>query len=354
MPRLKRLKQRLVHQAIEDNLDTMWALRRRQARLRKQRLRLWASRVGAAVVSPVLILGAFELVHAVSSGRVPGELVVAPTIAASTLPPRPREPQLPVPPAPRSTTVAIPEEARFEAPAPMDPAVFPLGIHRIIIDPGHGGHSPGTSYGNLVEKDIALDIGLRLRDLLHDASYQVVMTRETDETVSLQERAREANSSAGDIFVSIHLNWFPKRTSRGVETYYLGPTTDPALSEIAARENQDSGYSLADMKKLVEKVYLDARKTESEHLAEAVQNALVHGLRRVNPAVEDRGVKTAPFIVLVATEMPAILAEVSCLSHKQEAKLLADERYRQNIADALFHGIRAFVQAEASGNEKGA
>jgi N-acetylmuramoyl-L-alanine amidase len=237
-------------------------------------------------------------------------------------------------------------EPTFLAPAPIDLAVLPLGVRKIVVDPGHGGKDAGTSTpGGLAEKEVTLDIGIRLRQLLEQAAFEVVMTRDKDEAVPLRQRIALANAQGADLFVSIHLNWIDGGQVRGMETYYLGPTEDPVLLQLAARENRDSGYSLADFRKLLDHIYLSVRRDESRRLAESVQRMLVTALRRKHSALVNRGVKTAPFAVLAGTEMPAILAEVACLSHPEEAHLLATPQYRQDIAQALLQGIRAYVQA---------
>jgi N-acetylmuramoyl-L-alanine amidase len=237
-------------------------------------------------------------------------------------------------------------EPTFLAPVPIDLAVLPLGVRKIVIDPGHGGKDAGTSApGGLAEKEVTLDISIRLRHLLEQAAFEVVMTRDKDEAVPLRQRTAMANAQGADLFVSIHLNWIDGGQARGMETYYLGPTEDPVLLQLAAQENRDSGYSLADFRKLLDYIYLSVRRDESRRLAESVQRTLVTALRRKRPALVNRGVKTAPFAVLAGTEMPAILAEVACLSHPEEAHLLATPQYRQDIAQALLEGIRAYAQA---------
>jgi len=237
-------------------------------------------------------------------------------------------------------------EPTFLAPAPIDLAVLPLEIRKIVVDPGHGGKDTGTATsGGLAEKEVTLDIGLRLRSLLEQAAFEVVMTRDKDEAVPLRQRTALANTQGADLFVSIHLNWIDGGQVRGMETYYLGPTEDLVLLQLAAQENRDSGYSLADFRKLLDHIYLSVRRDESRRLAESVQRTLVTTLRQKHPTLVNRGVKTAPFAVLIGTEMPAILAEVACLSHPEEARLLATPQYRQDIAQALWQGIRAYAQA---------
>jgi N-acetylmuramoyl-L-alanine amidase len=237
-------------------------------------------------------------------------------------------------------------EPTFLAPAPIDLAVLPLAVRKIVVDPGHGGKDAGTSTSSgLAEKAVTLDIGLRLRHLLEQAAFEVVMTRDKDEAVPLRQRTALANAQGADLFVSIHLNWIGQGQGRGMETYYLGPTEDPELLQLTARENRDSGYLLADFRKLLDHIYLSVRRDESRRLAESVQRTLITILRQKYPIVVNRGVKTAPFAVLMGTEMPAILAEVACLSHPEEARLLATPQYRQDIAQALSQGIRAYAQA---------
>src|SRR4029078_9684462 len=164
-----------------------------------------------------------------------------------------------------------------------------------------------------------------------------------DATLARKQGATTANHTRGDIFVSIHLNSFEPASARGIETFYLGPSERAEHDAIAATENQDSGYSLADMRTLLDGIYVDARRDESKRLAQSVQHAIVQRLRTTDPEMSDRGVKTAPFVVLVATDMPAILAEVSCLSNADEAERLGREDYRQTIAKALVAGIQSFT-----------
>ena len=238
-------------------------------------------------------------------------------------------------------------------PRPLDRVVFPLSVRKVVIDPGRGGAQHGAvSESGMAEKEISLDIALRLRRLLEGASFEVLMTRETDEAVGLDKRADFANASSADLFVSIHLNWIPRQGLRALETYVLGPTDDPAVTKLAARENRDSVYSLSEYRLLLERIYMDTRQYESRRLAKAIQAELYGSVRRINPLVEDRGVKTAPFVVLVRTEMPAILVEVSCLSNQEEVKLLTNDDYRENIAQALFRGIHSYADNLRGSEEK--
>lgn len=240
-----------------------------------------------------------------------------------------------------------PSVAETSAARAIDPAVLRLGARRIMIDAGHGGSDSGarTARG-LSEKDLTLDIAVRLELLLRDAGFAVAMTRSADETVPLRERSMRANRARADLFVSIHLNSLPQPTRHGIETYYLGPPSDAQGEWLAGAENERSGYSIADARRLLEGIYVNMRAAESRALAEAVQRQLFDGFRRTSANLEDRGVKTAPFAVLVGTAMPAILAEVSCVSSDEDQLLLEQPSHRQRIAEALARGIRDYAASD--------
>lgn len=241
-------------------------------------------------------------------------------------------------------------DLRFEQPAVLDRSIFDLPVRRVILDPGHGGDQLGTSAGPLAEKDITLDIGIKLRDLLLEEGFEVFMTREDDRDVEHDDRVRFANENRGDVFLSIHINWFSEPELRGVETFHLGPTVDPELRRLASKENRGSGYSLTDFRKLLDGVYVDLRRDESRSFARFVHRAVYGTLRQQADGVKNRGVKQAPFVVLIGTEMPAVLAEVSCLSNAEEARLLATEGYRMTIAQSLAEGIRGYAESLRPGD----
>lgn len=343
---IDRLKRQLLREVVQDNVDLAEGRLPRGLKRRPN--------VGLRVlVLALLSLGLFGSARLIPSlGNPPA---AAPAPAQTTQPP-------PVPVAVAKAPIP-PPAGPIAAPTPVDAAVFPLAVRKIALDPGHGGDSLGTrTPQGLVEKELTLDIAQRVRKLLLADSFEVVMTREQDRSVSLEERGLAANRDGADIFVSIHLNWIENRKSRGVETYYLGATNDPFLTRLAAAENRESGYSMADMRGLLDRIYAGVRQDKSKTLAEIVQASLFRSLGKVNPGIENRGVKAAPFIVLLATEMPAILAEVSCLSNEDEAELLTKPLYRQYIAEALAAGIRSYADAtaegqpgkpEASGDKKG-
>jgi len=244
-------------------------------------------------------------------------------------------------PAPQPETIRL-------TPQRPSRAVLPLSVRKIVLDPGHGGTQFGaTAESGVAEKEITLDIALRLRRLLETAQFEVLMTRETDVTLSLERRASFANTNHADLFVSIHVNWIPYRQVRPLETYFVGPTDDPATLRLASVENRDSGYSLASSRRLLAKIFSDARREESQTLAQRLNAELYRSLREVNPALENRGVKTAPFAVLVGTEMPAILVEVSCLSNEADVDLLTTADYRDRVARALLKGIQSYANGLA-------
>ncbi len=337
-----RLKRRMMRELVAENLALRTRTPAARPRPRRQLLAAVVPLIGVALVPAGLVLASYlagpDFRSAAASPAGAGGAAGEAPVAVPEAGPRLRG----APPA------AAPPPAAGEA-APLDSSAFPLAVKRVVLDPGHGGASVGTrTPSGLSEKELSLDIARRARRFLEARGLEVTLTRDEDADLPLEERARRANEAGADLFVSIHLNWIENRRVRGVETYYLGPTDDPYLTQLAAAENRGSSYSLADLKRLVEEVYVGARQQESRRLAEEVQAALLDALRAVNPSVEDRGVKTAPFIVLMETEMPAILAEVSCLSNEREAELLARPLYREHIAEAVAAGIRAYAESLAN------
>jgi N-acetylmuramoyl-L-alanine amidase len=329
-----RIKRQLLRDLVEQNVDLI-AGRPPRPRRRRDTLRL-SLRFAALALLSVALFGSSRWLSTLSEPRPVA--AAASTVAFSRPAPHPALPARPPQAAANETAFAS-----LIPPKPVDAAIFPLAVRRVVIDAGHGGASVGTrTPQGALEKDLTLDIAVRLRRLL-EKQLQVVMTRDSDRDVSLEQRGTLANQAGADIFVSIHLNWIQNRRSRGVETYYLGPTDDPYLTRLAASENLESGYSLADMRHLLDRIYAGVRQDKSRKLAEVVQGALFQSLGKLSPEVADRGVKAAPFIVLLSTEMPAILAEVSSMSNEDEARLLTKPLYRQYIAEALAKGIRSYA-----------
>ena len=338
MASLRRIKRRMVRRAVAENLDLIRGPRATRRSRRLSRLVTAAKLVFMIGLPAGLVATSMVLGEAAQGWLETSRAAVLRQGPAPGLAPSPWRVE-PVVGAPFAL------DHSFPAPLPIDRKILPLMVRRVVLDPGHGGGSSGTEAPlGVVEKDVTLDIAKRLRRLLEEASYEVVMTREEDVAVALIDRADHANRENGDIFVSIHVNWFENRRSRGVETYYLGPTDDPYLSELAASENRDSGIPLAEFRDILERVYADVRQEESRRLASAVQRSLHRSLSSLNPAIKDRGIKTAPFGVLVRTEMPAILAEVSCLSNEAEARRLVQPTYREYIAEAIFDGLRNYAR----------
>jgi N-acetylmuramoyl-L-alanine amidase len=220
-----------------------------------------------------------------------------------------------------------------------------LKIGKIVIDPGHGGHDTGTiGPGGLEEKDLVLDVGRRLGKLLETRlGAEVVYTRKDDTFIPLETRTAVANQARADLFVSIHANSSRDPGARGVETYYLNFSSSPEALEVAARENAVSEKSIYELQDLVKKIALKEKIEESREFAGDVQQSLHSGLAVKSPAIRDRGVKKAPFIVLIGANMPSILAEVSFVSNPTDERRLATGEYRQRIAESLYRGIAHYV-----------
>jgi N-acetylmuramoyl-L-alanine amidase len=220
-----------------------------------------------------------------------------------------------------------------------------LKIGRIVIDPGHGGHDTGTIGPNgLEEKDLVLEVGRRLGKLLETRlGAEVVYTRKDDTFIPLETRTAIANQQRADLFISIHANSSDDPTARGVETYYLNFTSSPDALEVAARENAVSEKSIYELQDLVKKIALKEKIEESREFAGDVQESLHSGLAAKSPGIRNRGVKKAPFIVLIGANMPSILAEISFVSNPGDERRLETGEYRQRIAESLYRGIAKYV-----------
>ncbi len=339
-----RVKRRLLQGVLEENLEVRdgqprgTIRRERAARSARWRRLLRSAGVAAVVVVTGLLLATMR-----NGGGA------SPTATAAPVP---------------STSAIEPEGSLLEQfanaviggrDAGLVGDVIPLEVSTVVVDPGHGGVDSGTAPGmGLLEKNLTLDIARRLAALLEAGGCRAVLTRNDDRAVSLRERAEIANAARADLFLSIHLNWLPDREARGVETYYLGPTNDPFIRKLAAAENERSGYALADYRSLLEGIFADTRQHQSLRLAEAIQSHLVATIGSAQRKVADRGVMTAPFVVLVATEMPAVLVEVACLSNQGEAHQVASPEYRQRVAAALVDGIRSYAASIGDHAENGA
>lgn len=286
--------------------------------------------------------------------------VLAPAVDAKAVPVTPT-PSRAVPPAvapeapPAKVTVA-----KKQAPiliAPPKPASLPkdslssltrvlgLKVGRIVLDPGHGGHDTGTiGPGGLSEKDLVLDVTKRLGALIESRlGSEVVYTRDDDTFIALEGRTAIANQQKADLFLSIHANSSPVRTSSGVETYYLNFTTDRAALEVAARENATSQMGVHDLRDMVQKIALRDKVDESREFAARVQRSLYATSAKTNNRTRDRGVKKAPFVVLIGARMPSILAEIGFVSNPKDEALMKKPEHRQKLAEALFRGLQQYA-----------
>jgi N-acetylmuramoyl-L-alanine amidase len=220
-----------------------------------------------------------------------------------------------------------------------------LKIGKIVIDAGHGGHDTGTiGPHGLLEKDLVLDVAKRLGRMLQTRmGAEVVYTRRDDTFVPLETRTAIANRERADLFISIHANSSRDSDARGVETYYLNFTSSPEALEVAARENAVSEKSVHELQDLVKKIALKEKIDESREFAGDVQQSLYGGLALSNAGVRNRGIKKAPFIVLIGANMPSILAEISFVSNPTDERKLETPEQRQRIADALYHGVARYA-----------
>ena len=220
-----------------------------------------------------------------------------------------------------------------------------LKIGKIVIDPGHGGHDTGTIAPNgLEEKNLVLDVAKRLGKLLETRlGADVIYTRQDDTFIPLETRTAIANQEQADLFISIHANSSDDPAARGVETYYLNFTSSAEALEVAARENAVSEKSIHELQDLVKKIALKEKIGESREFAGDVQQSLHSGLALKSPGIRDRGVKKAPFIVLIGANMPSILAEISFISNPGDARRLETPEYRQRIAESLSRGVTKYI-----------
>ena len=219
-----------------------------------------------------------------------------------------------------------------------------LKIGRIVIDAGHGGHDSGTlGVDGIEEKDVVLDVALRLGKLLHDRlGTEIIYTRSDDTFIPLETRTAIANKAQADLFLSIHANSSPEASARGVETYYLNFTYDPTALDVAARENAVSDQSIHQLSDLVKKIALKDKIAESREFASDVEGSLYAGLQKNNAGLKDRGVKKAPFVVLIGANMPSILVEISFVTNPKDAEQLRDPEYRERVAESLYKGVARY------------
>jgi N-acetylmuramoyl-L-alanine amidase len=281
----------------------------------------------------------------------------------------------PAKPEPEADTVTPLSPAAASTAAPLEPRVIPdpgpdeiakaarhtssgttslvralgLKINRVVIDPGHGGHDQGTEGGKgLLEKDLVLDIALRVGKLVQDRmNAEVIYTRSDDTFVPLEGRTALANEKKADLFLSIHANSSPYAKISGVETYYLNITGTKDAMDVAARENGPTQNSIFELQDLVRKIALHDKSEESHEFAKRLEASLFAFSLKYFPGTKDRGVKTAPFIVLIGANMPSVLAEIGFVSNSREEVLLTKPDYRQKLAEALYHGMEKYTEGLA-------
>ena len=244
------------------------------------------------------------------------------------------------------------DPANFEALAKSGVSLaqlFGLGVKTIVIDPGHGGKDPGTvGKTKLYEKDVVLSIAKKLRDkLVARGGYEVLLTRETDETIALSDRVEFANANGADLFISIHINYSVSKGSF-IETYYFGATDDDKVRDLAKRENADSHYEYGEFKEIIQKIGDTLKFQESRQLAHSVQTHLYGRMKKLNKHASDHGIKSAPFVVLLGLDTPSILTEVSCFCNPEEEKRLKTSAYQENIAAFLEKGIVSYLNKNTS------
>jgi N-acetylmuramoyl-L-alanine amidase len=251
-----------------------------------------------------------------------------------------------VAPAPPPMLVAKPARVTASDGSRSLTRALGLKINRVVIDPGHGGHDQGTaSPKGLLEKDLVLDVALRLGKLIEEKmGSEVILTRTDDTFIPLQERTDIANRKKADLFISIHANSSPVPRVAGIETYYLNFTSSADAMDVATRENASSDMSVYELQDLVQTIAKHDKVEESRSLAAEVQTALQAFEIKNNPAAKDRGIRKAPFLVLIGAQMPSILAEIGFLSNARDESLLNKQEQRQKLAEALYRGISKYSQ----------
>jgi N-acetylmuramoyl-L-alanine amidase len=267
-------------------------------------------------------------------------------------PPRPEEAAADTFPAHAPAAPAPPEEVATGArhtSSGTSSLIRTLGlkINRVVIDPGHGGHDQGTEGPKgLLEKDLVLDVALRLGKLVQDRmGAEVIYTRSDDTFVTLQRRTDLANEKKADLFLSIHANSTSILRIAGPETYYLNINGSKDAMDVAARENGPTQNSIFELQDIIRKIALHDKSEESREFAKRVDAALYAFSLKNFPGNKDRGVKTAPFVVLIGANMPSVLAEIGFVSNAREEALLKKPDYRQRLAEALYKGMEKYAES---------
>lgn len=224
-------------------------------------------------------------------------------------------------------------------------SIFGLDVQTIVIDPGHGGRDPGAIGAmGTKEKSIVLDIAQGLKDKLEKSGkYKVILTRDSDITMSLAERVEFANSGRTDLFISLHVNALPQKRENLIETYYYGPPSDEGTLRIAEQENRGSGLLTKDFENMIKKIGNTFKEQESANLASAIQHSLFTNVKKYDKDIADAGIKIAPFVVLLGVDAPSVLVEISCISKKQEELKLNMPAYRDEITSFLAEGTIRYL-----------
>lgn len=221
-----------------------------------------------------------------------------------------------------------------------------LGVKRIIIDPGHGGRDPGAIGGDgLKEKDVMLKLAnLVAEKVRRELKCQVILTRSSDIYLPLEKRTAIANIKKADLFISLHLNAHKYKKVRGVETYFLNIALDEDAMNLAARENATSKKNISDLQMILNDLMLNTKINESNRLAGFVQKGLVKELQRKYKKIRNRGVRQAPFYVLIGAEMPAVLVEVGYITNTMENRRFKGETYLKRVASGIVKGINTYIK----------
>jgi len=221
-----------------------------------------------------------------------------------------------------------------------------LKVGRVVIDPGHGGHDKGSiGPGGLLEKELVLDVAQRLGKLIEERlGSEVIYTRDDDRFIPLESRTEMANENKADLFLSIHANSSPFPGVSGIETYYLNFSSTREAMDLASRENAGSQKSIHELSEIIEKITKHDKAEESREFAGKMQTALYSAAVRSNAAARNRGVKKAPFVVLIGATMPSILVEIGFVSNSREETLLKRPDHRQKLAEALYNGLSRYAE----------
>ena len=265
---------------------------------------------------------------------------------------RPTPPAAPIRKRPRQSRRAAKGDSQRD---PTLTRVLGLKVGRVVIDPGHGGHDAGAiGPGGLREKDLVLSIANRLKPLLEKRlGTEVIMTRDDDRFIPLEERTAIANQHQADLFLSIHGNSSRGRRATGAETFYLNFARSASAQEVATRENAASQRTVGELEDLVRQITKGTHNAESRELAGVVQTSLFSGIKKHRRPFRNRGVKTAPFIVLMGASMPSILTEVGFISNPDEEKFLTTSENHQRVAEALYEGVKQYLLGLGIAGPKG-